>query len=147
MRHCEACRRRRCVQTKNGPVVDGEGWFVVNTRNTRWRDVGPLGAYCNFEGKRRLPPLGININVLGPGPADRDVPPRERGRRPSWSWPASARLNESRDGERPPGRVGLLLLRPAARRTSSSRPKEQSAVVLAVGGRGRGVGGGLRLHS
>ena len=54
-------------ETKNGPVVDGEGWFVVNAQDSRWREMGPLGAYCNFEGKRRFPQLGININVLGPG--------------------------------------------------------------------------------
>ena len=53
--------------TKNGPVVDGEGWFVVNARDSRWREMGPLGAYCNFEGKRRFPNFGINLNVLGPG--------------------------------------------------------------------------------
>ena len=54
-------------ETKNGPVVDGDGWFVVNARDSRWREMGALGAYCNFEGKRRFPQLGINLNVLGPG--------------------------------------------------------------------------------
>ena len=53
--------------TKNGLVTDGEGWFVVNARESRWRDEGPLGTYCTFEGKRRFPHFGINISVLGPG--------------------------------------------------------------------------------
>jgi uncharacterized cupin superfamily protein len=53
--------------SKNGLVTDGEGWFVVNARESRWRDAGPLGAYCTFEGKRRFPDFGININVLEPG--------------------------------------------------------------------------------
>jgi uncharacterized cupin superfamily protein len=53
--------------SKNGLVTDGEGWFVVNARDSRWRDAGPLGAYCTFEGKRRFPDFGININVLEPG--------------------------------------------------------------------------------
>jgi uncharacterized cupin superfamily protein len=53
--------------TKYGLVPDGEGWFVVNARDIRWRDTGPLGVYCSFEGKRRFPQLGININVLQPG--------------------------------------------------------------------------------
>ena len=53
--------------SKNGLVVDGEGWFVVNARESRWRDEGPLGSYCTFEGKRRFPHFGININVLKPG--------------------------------------------------------------------------------
>ena len=54
-------------QTKFGLVYDGEGWFVVNARDSRWRDTGPLGFYCDFEGKRRFPQLGINLNVLEPG--------------------------------------------------------------------------------
>jgi uncharacterized cupin superfamily protein len=54
-------------KTKYGLVNDGEGWFVVNARESRWRDTGPLGFYCDFEGKRRFPQLGININVLEPG--------------------------------------------------------------------------------
>jgi uncharacterized cupin superfamily protein len=53
--------------SKNGLVTDGEGWFVVNASESRWRDAGPLGAYCTFEGKRRFPDFGININVLEPG--------------------------------------------------------------------------------
>jgi uncharacterized cupin superfamily protein len=53
--------------TKYGLVTDGEGWFVVNAREARWRDTGPLGNYCDFEGKRRFPHLGINLNVLEPG--------------------------------------------------------------------------------
>src|SRR5689334_11753417 len=51
----------------NGLIVDGEGWFVVNARASRWRDEGALGSYCTFEGKRRFPHFGINISVLEPG--------------------------------------------------------------------------------
>jgi uncharacterized cupin superfamily protein len=53
--------------TKYGLMPDGEGWFVVNARSIRWRDTGPLGFYCDFEGKRRFPQFGINLNVLAPG--------------------------------------------------------------------------------
>ena len=53
--------------TKFGLVADVEGWFVLNARDSRWRDYGPLGANCNFEGKRPFRQLGININVLNPG--------------------------------------------------------------------------------
>jgi uncharacterized cupin superfamily protein len=53
--------------TKHGLVTDGEGWFVVNAREARWRDSGPFGVYCDFEGKRRFPQLGVNISVLQPG--------------------------------------------------------------------------------
>jgi uncharacterized cupin superfamily protein len=53
--------------TKYGFMPDGDGWFVVNAREVRWRDSGPLGCYCDFEGKRRFPHFGINLNVLEPG--------------------------------------------------------------------------------
>lgn len=53
--------------TKYGRVTDGEGWFIVNARDSRWRDTGPLGFFCDFEGKRRFPGLGINLSVLQPG--------------------------------------------------------------------------------
>lgn len=59
----EATRR----ETKYGPVYDGEGWFVLNARETRWRDYGPLGIGCDFEGKRRFRQVGINLNVLNQG--------------------------------------------------------------------------------
>ena len=64
--------------TKNGLVVDAEGWFVLNARESRWKSEGPLGRYCTFEGKRRFPQLGFNISVLQPGQAYRALPPRER---------------------------------------------------------------------
>ena len=53
--------------TKFGLRPGGEGWFVVNAREIRWRDTGGLGAFCDFEGKRRFPDLGLNLNVLQPG--------------------------------------------------------------------------------
>ena len=40
---------------------------MINARESRWRDAGPLGLFCNFEGKRRFRQLGINLNVLEPG--------------------------------------------------------------------------------
>jgi uncharacterized cupin superfamily protein len=39
----------------------------MSAKDSRWRDTGGLGAFCNFEGKRRFPGLGINLNVLQPG--------------------------------------------------------------------------------
>ena len=53
--------------TKFGYMPDGEGWFVVSAGEIRWREWGPLGVYCDFEGKRRFPQLGVNISVLEPG--------------------------------------------------------------------------------
>jgi uncharacterized cupin superfamily protein len=53
--------------TRFGLVADSEGWFVLNVAESRWRDYGPLGFGCDFEGKRRFRQLGINVNVLHPG--------------------------------------------------------------------------------
>jgi uncharacterized cupin superfamily protein len=54
-------------ETKYGLVADVDGWFVVNAKDARWRDSGPFGVYCDFEGKRRFRQLGFNISVLEPG--------------------------------------------------------------------------------
>jgi uncharacterized cupin superfamily protein len=54
-------------ETKYGLVADGDGWFVINARESRWRDSGHFGHYCDFEGKRRFRQLGINVSVLEPG--------------------------------------------------------------------------------
>jgi len=54
-------------QTKFGLAPDGEGWFVVNAREIRWRAWERLGVYCDFEGKKRFKQLGFNISVLQPG--------------------------------------------------------------------------------
>jgi uncharacterized cupin superfamily protein len=46
----------------------GEGWFVVNARETQWFDTTPLGFYAPFEGENaRFEQLGINIGILRPG--------------------------------------------------------------------------------
>ena len=54
-------------QTKFGLAPDGDGWFVVNVGETRWRRWERLGVYCDFEGKKRFRQLGVNISVLEPG--------------------------------------------------------------------------------
>ena len=75
--------------TKNGLVVDGDGWFVLNARDSRWRSEGPLGSFCNFEGKRRFPQLGFNISVLARASRSGCTTARTR-RKDSSSSPASA---------------------------------------------------------
>lgn len=56
-------------ETPAGLVHDERGWFVVSARDERWNDTGPFGFYCNFEGKKPFPALGVNISVLEPGQA------------------------------------------------------------------------------
>jgi uncharacterized cupin superfamily protein len=54
-------------RTKHGLVADVDGWFVVNARDSRWRDYGPFGKGCDFEGKRSFKQMGINVTILAPG--------------------------------------------------------------------------------
>jgi uncharacterized cupin superfamily protein len=54
-------------QTENGLVPAGEGWFVLNAREARWRDRPGRGQSLPFEGKTDFPQVGINLFVLGSG--------------------------------------------------------------------------------
>jgi uncharacterized cupin superfamily protein len=54
-------------QTEHGLVPRGEGWFVVNARDARWRHAEGRSAVCHFEGEPGFPQLGINLSVLEPG--------------------------------------------------------------------------------
>jgi len=54
-------------QTDEGLVPAGEGWFVLNARDSRWYHAEGRSAYADFEGRTRFPQLGFNISVLGPG--------------------------------------------------------------------------------
>ena len=53
--------------TGAGLVPAGEGWFVVNAREARWREGDPLGRVCFFEAESEFTQLGINVSVLEPG--------------------------------------------------------------------------------
>jgi uncharacterized cupin superfamily protein len=126
--------------TKNGLVVDTEGWFVLNARESRWKEEGPLGSYCNFEGKKRFPQLGINISVLEPGERI-GMYHRENAQEAFLVLEGECTLIVEGEERRlrawdffhcPPGTEHIIVA-----------GEGQRAVVLAVGGRGRGVGGGL----
>ena len=126
--------------SKNGLVVDGEGWFVINARDSRWKDEGPLGSYCTFEGKRRFPHFGINISVLEPGER-MGMYHREKGQESFLVLAGECTLIVEGEERRlvtwdffycAPGTEHIILA-----------AGQQSAVVLAVGARGRGVGGGI----
>jgi uncharacterized cupin superfamily protein len=53
-------------QADGGLVPHGEGWFVLNARDARWKE-GHFGAFTAFEGESRFPQLGLNIAALQPG--------------------------------------------------------------------------------
>jgi uncharacterized cupin superfamily protein len=54
-------------QTEHGLVPKGDGWFVLNAREARWRERRGRGFRCVFEGEPDFPQLGIGLYVLGPG--------------------------------------------------------------------------------
>jgi uncharacterized cupin superfamily protein len=53
--------------TAHGLVPKGDGWFVLNAREARWRERKGRGLRCVFEGEPDFPQLGISLYVLGPG--------------------------------------------------------------------------------
>ena len=53
--------------TEHGLVPKGEGWFVLNMREARWRHAKGRGAVCDFEGEPEFSQLGVNPFVLEPG--------------------------------------------------------------------------------
>jgi len=56
-------------ETESGLRPAGEGWFVVNVRDTRWMTHHAFGSGCVFENGEAAPfqELGINISVMEPG--------------------------------------------------------------------------------
>jgi len=54
-------------RTEEGLVAAGEGWFVLNAREARWRHREGRGDSLPFEGATDFPQVGINLFVLGPG--------------------------------------------------------------------------------
>jgi uncharacterized cupin superfamily protein len=53
-------------ETDSGLVPEGEGWFVLNAKDSRWFE-HPFGEWTRFEGNARFPEFGINLSVLHPG--------------------------------------------------------------------------------
>jgi uncharacterized cupin superfamily protein len=60
----------RIEQTEHGLVPAGDGWFVLNAKEARWRHAPGRPANCDFEREPyHFAQLGINITVLEPGVA------------------------------------------------------------------------------
>jgi uncharacterized cupin superfamily protein len=56
-------------ETPSGLAPGGDGWFVVNVRDTAWLVHEAFGSGCVFENRQvaPFPDFGINISVLEPG--------------------------------------------------------------------------------
>jgi uncharacterized cupin superfamily protein len=57
----------RLEPTEHGLVPDGDGWFVLNAQDARWRAADGRGAYSEFEGDQEFPQLGIHLVALARG--------------------------------------------------------------------------------
>ena len=60
------------VTTERGLVPKGDGWFVLNARETQWWERKGRGVLCEFEGAgfegaTDFLQVGINLTLLGPG--------------------------------------------------------------------------------
>jgi uncharacterized cupin superfamily protein len=54
-------------RTGTGLVAAGEGWFVLNAREARWRHAAGRGARLEFEGETEFPQVGVSLYALAPG--------------------------------------------------------------------------------
>jgi uncharacterized cupin superfamily protein len=59
----------RMEEMPSGVRPAGDGWFVVNVRDTAWVVHDAFGSGCVFENREAggFPELGINISVVEPG--------------------------------------------------------------------------------
>jgi uncharacterized cupin superfamily protein len=60
-------REARLEQTEHGAVPKGDGWFVLNARDARWRPGEGRGAFCLFEGEPEFSQYVMHLVTLGPG--------------------------------------------------------------------------------
>jgi uncharacterized cupin superfamily protein len=55
-------------RTEDGLVVAGDGWFVVNARDTRWFESDGMGLYTQFDSEAaRFDQVGVGIGILRMG--------------------------------------------------------------------------------
>jgi uncharacterized cupin superfamily protein len=54
-------------ETETGLVAKGDGWFVLNARESRWYHTPGRSAFCDLEGDVDFAQVGINVSVLQPG--------------------------------------------------------------------------------
>jgi uncharacterized cupin superfamily protein len=123
--------------TEHGLVPKGEGWFVLNARQARWRPSQGRGAYCVFEGEPEFSQVGIHLVALAPGEP-----------MAMYHWEADQEdflvlAGEALlivEGEERPLRQWDFVHCPAGTKHVVIGAGEASCLVLAVGARGRSTG-------
>lgn len=129
----------RLEQTEHGLVPSGEGWFVLNAREARWRHGEGRPAICDFEGEPDFPQLGINVSVLEPG-EPMAMYPWEADQEDFLVLVGEALLIV--EGEERPLRAWDFVHCPAGTNHVIVGAGKGRSVVLAVGARDRSTGPG-----
>ena len=60
----------RIRESDDGLVPEGEGWYVLNAKDARWRERKGLGRWCTLEAEpipELFPDLGFQLCVVQPG--------------------------------------------------------------------------------
>jgi uncharacterized cupin superfamily protein len=62
-------KEARLKETEHGLLPEGEGWYVLNTKDAVWGDSAEFGRYTRWEGdgEARFKQIGMNIGVMQPG--------------------------------------------------------------------------------
>jgi uncharacterized cupin superfamily protein len=62
-------KEARLTETEHGLLPEGEGWYVLNTKDAVWGDSAEFGRYTRWEGNgdAKFPQVGMNISVMQPG--------------------------------------------------------------------------------
>jgi uncharacterized cupin superfamily protein len=130
------------VSRPHGLVPKGQGWFVLNARETQWWARKGRGFLCEFEGAgfegaADFLQLGINLNVLGPG-EPMAMYHRENDQEDFLVLAGEALLII--EGEERPLRQWDFVHCPAGTSHVLIGGGEASCLVLAVGARDRSTG-------
>ena len=72
------CPKPRSRTLAKGSLPLGEGWFVLNTKDARWRDDGPLGKLTFFEAGGEFWEIGFDARRARARASHGDVPLRDR---------------------------------------------------------------------
>ena len=130
------------VSTEHGLVPKGQGWFVLNARETHWWRREGRGVLCEFEGAgfegaADFLQLGINLTVLAPG-EPMAMYHRENDQEDFLVLAGEALLIV--EGEERPLRKWDFAHCPAGTSHVIVGAGEEPSVVLAVGARDRSTG-------
>jgi uncharacterized cupin superfamily protein len=130
------------VPTEHGLVPKGQGWFVVNARETHWWERRGRGVLCEFEGAgfegaADFVQLGVNLSLLQPG-EPMSMYHRENDQEDFLVLEGEALLIVEGQ-ERPLRRWDFVHCPPGANHTIVGAG-ETPCLVLAVGARDRSTG-------